>query len=478
MSRSPQAPSDSAHTGSPTTSDSPTALRSPSQADRSVSSNAFEGMWRSSRADGSHGEYVVHCSQYREALLGVGEHEGEPFVDIALRASGDAMKPGEELAFAALRIRPTSRTCALVRQTLRPVLGEDCRITLVERGADGRGDCTWVRSAVDLSLGVRALALLEPLLVPTVAPTTSGDTARQQPIPSCVAPQELRLPIALHPQRLYDAAIEPGLLGDRASAIPQLPDDAQCFVYLRAAPGDSGVPRDPWTEVGFGFPVQWVENDRTITTVRMFQLSAPVLRDTSTDTTRGKKCNKKTPRVWKLAVTEAYTAAPPSSPLPAPLAVTDAADLTTWVSPLARLLCRRTVHCAAQAGAVPWAQTELQALTSLDDQTEAVSGGLKEDDYSPLHYAARLGHTAMIRYLLEHGASIDAKRHSQKSTAVHYAVVYHQVDALRLLLDHAYQTHKLRVVDKRVLDDLKEGTKAAWTSAELKSLGLSRFRSR
>ena len=54
--------------------------------------------------------------------------------------------------------------------------------------------------------------------------------------------------------------------------------------------------------------------------------------------------------------------------------------------------------------------------------------------YTPLIYAAGLGHVAVVRVLLEGGANVD-RTEAGGNTALHYAAHYGHLDVCRLLLD-------------------------------------------
>lgn len=82
----------------------------------------------------------------------------------------------------------------------------------------------------------------------------------------------------------------------------------------------------------------------------------------------------------------------------------------------------------------------------LDELKAFVCAGLSVDaptrqDYTPLHLAARAGHMAVVRWLLENGAKINARTKSQRpypgsETALYLAVAHGRPDVAALLLSH------------------------------------------
>lgn len=55
--------------------------------------------------------------------------------------------------------------------------------------------------------------------------------------------------------------------------------------------------------------------------------------------------------------------------------------------------------------------------------------------FRPLHWAARFGHTRILKILLDHGADVDG-REIHEMTALHIAASTGHTDAVALLLDH------------------------------------------
>ncbi|KAL0084364.1 ankyrin repeat-containing domain protein, partial [Phycomyces blakesleeanus] len=46
------------------------------------------------------------------------------------------------------------------------------------------------------------------------------------------------------------------------------------------------------------------------------------------------------------------------------------------------------------------------------------------DGYTPLHYAAANNHEPCVRYLIEHGATVDAVNGALQATPLHWAARY------------------------------------------------------
>ncbi|XP_039279932.1 ankyrin repeat domain-containing protein 39 isoform X2 [Nilaparvata lugens] len=60
---------------------------------------------------------------------------------------------------------------------------------------------------------------------------------------------------------------------------------------------------------------------------------------------------------------------------------------------------------------------------------------LDKAGYTPLHYAARAGHTAVCRLLLQSGASVNLATRAANATALHRAALKGKEEVVSLLLD-------------------------------------------
>jgi ankyrin repeat protein len=62
----------------------------------------------------------------------------------------------------------------------------------------------------------------------------------------------------------------------------------------------------------------------------------------------------------------------------------------------------------------------------------------KVDKYgrSPLHVASAVDYVAMVEFLLENGACVDAETFGERQTALHFAAKNDAVNAMKMLLAH------------------------------------------
>lgn len=56
--------------------------------------------------------------------------------------------------------------------------------------------------------------------------------------------------------------------------------------------------------------------------------------------------------------------------------------------------------------------------------------------YTPLHYAVRHRPPTICRLLLEHGANPNCQTRASLSTAIHRAITFENIEAIRLLIDY------------------------------------------
>ncbi|MBI3395869.1 MAG: ankyrin repeat domain-containing protein, partial [Spirochaetia bacterium] len=88
---------------------------------------------------------------------------------------------------------------------------------------------------------------------------------------------------------------------------------------------------------------------------------------------------------------------------------------------------------AAEKGDLPMVRLLVESGIAVDDPDAHDAWGSKHE--TPLMKAAAFGKIDVIRYLIEHGADVDA-RDTEGSTPVMYAAATGEREALRLLLDH------------------------------------------
>jgi ankyrin repeat protein len=71
--------------------------------------------------------------------------------------------------------------------------------------------------------------------------------------------------------------------------------------------------------------------------------------------------------------------------------------------------------------------------------------------YTPLHYAARAGHAAIVRLLLDGGGDVNARTRAGGATPLHRAAYQGHLEVVRLLVERGadcrLQEQKLRVPD-------------------------------
>lgn len=104
---------------------------------------------------------------------------------------------------------------------------------------------------------------------------------------------------------------------------------------------------------------------------------------------------------------------------------------------------------------IPWIKDAFGAAQSGDttrlqeilESYPHLANAENEDGLTLLGYAAHFGNEAAVRLLLDYGADIDAVSHSKVSyipsnTALHAVIAgEHNMDVIRLLLDHHAQTN-------------------------------------
>ena len=57
------------------------------------------------------------------------------------------------------------------------------------------------------------------------------------------------------------------------------------------------------------------------------------------------------------------------------------------------------------------------------------------DGRTPLHVAASTNHTQMLRWLIEKGAELEGKTHSEQQTPLHLAARHDSVEAMQILIE-------------------------------------------
>lgn len=94
---------------------------------------------------------------------------------------------------------------------------------------------------------------------------------------------------------------------------------------------------------------------------------------------------------------------------------------------LTQSITMEDIHAAARAGDIDTLRK------ALDENSGVVDTATEEGGYTPLHFAARHGHVAIVKLLLEHGAQI-AKKSATGNTALHFSAKNFKSEMVAFLL--------------------------------------------
>ncbi len=83
----------------------------------------------------------------------------------------------------------------------------------------------------------------------------------------------------------------------------------------------------------------------------------------------------------------------------------------------------------------------VRAMLAADPSLATAAREEGHGGWTALHSAARSGHAAIVRALLAHGATVDAREHGDNTTPLHWGAAAHHTEVVRTLIEHGCDVH-------------------------------------